>query len=206
MIRVWGRQSSVNVQKVLWTCEEIGLRFERIDAGGSFSNLQTESFRALNPNGRIPVLEDDGFVLWESNAIVRYLAATYGAGQLCPLDSRARADAERWMDWQLTDILPSMRTLFFQLIRAREDEQDPAALAASIRAAEAAWRLLDGQLEGRRFLAGDDVSIADIPLGTFVHRWMALPIDRPVLPSLTAWFERLAARPPYARTVMRPLE
>lgn len=206
MIRIWGRQSSVNVQKVLWTCDELGIPFERIDAGGAFSNLRTDSFRALNPNARIPVLEDAGFILWESNAIVRYVAATYGAGRLCPLDSRARADAERWMDWQLTEILPSMRTLFFQLIRARDDEKDPAGLEASRIAAEASWRLLDGHLRGRQFLAGDSLSIADIPLGTFLYRWMALPIERPALPALTAWFERLAARPPYVRNVMRPLE
>ncbi len=206
MIRIWGRQSSVNVQKVLWTCDELGLPFERIDAGGRFSDLQTASFRALNPNGRIPVLEDSGFVLWESNAIVRYVAATYGTGRLCPPDSRARADAERWMDWQLTDILPGMRVLFFQLVRAREEEKDPAAVDRAIVAAAAAWRLLDAHLEGRRFVTGDDLSIADIPLGTFVHRWMALPIDRPALPALTAWYERLCGRPHYAAHVMRPLE
>ncbi|WP_270933405.1 glutathione S-transferase family protein [Falsiroseomonas oryzae] len=206
MIRIWGRQSSVNVQKVLWTCDELGVPFERIDAGGLFSDLQTASFRALNPNARVPVLEDSGFVLWESNAIVRYVAATFGAGQLCPLDPRARADAERWMDWQLTDILPSMRTLFFQLVRARDDEKDPAATERALAAAATSWRLLDEHLRGRRFVTGDDLSIADIPLGTFVYRWMALPVERPPLPSLMAWFERLCGSPHYARNVMRPLE
>ena len=205
-MRIWGRQSSVNVQKVLWTCDELGTPYERIDAGGEFSDLQTDSFRKLNPNARIPVLEDSGFVLWESNAIVRYVAATYGNGQLCPRDPRARADAERWMDWQLTEILPSMRTLFFQLVRARDDERDPAAMERSKIAAAASWRLLDAHLRDRRFLTGDSLSIADIPLGTFVYRWMALPIERPPLPSLIAWFERLSARPHYARNVMRPLE
>ncbi len=206
MIRIWGRQSSVNVQKVLWTCEEVGVPFERVEAGGRFSDLRTEAFLALNPNGRIPVLEDGGFVLWESNAIVRYVAATHGAGRLYPTDTRARADAERWMDWQLTDILPAMRVLFFQLVRARADEKDPAAVESSRIAAAAAWGLVDAHLAGRRFLAGKDLTIADIPLGTFLHRWTALPIERPHLPALAAWHARLRARPAYARNVMRPLE
>jgi glutathione S-transferase len=206
MIRIWGRQSSVNVQKVLWTCDELGLPFARIEAGGAFSDLRTDAFRALNPNARIPVLEDAGLVLWESNTIVRYVAAAYGAGRLCPADPAARADAERWMDWQLTEVLPGMRTLFFQLVRARAEEKDAAAAQASLAAAGAAWRLLDAHLRGRDFVAGTALSIADIPLGTFAHRWMALPIERPRLPALAAWYERLCARPAYARNVMRPLE
>jgi len=206
VIRIWGRRSSVNVQKVLWACDEIGVPFERVDAGGAFSDLRTDAFRALNPNARIPVLEDSGFILWESNAIVRYVTATYGAGRLCPLDPRARADADRWMDWQLSDILPSMRVLFFQLVRARDEEKDPAAVERSMIAAAGSWRLLDAHLEGRKFVAGEDLSIADIPLGTFLYRWMALPIERPPLPSLAAWFERLCARPHFSSNVMRPLE
>lgn len=206
MIRIWGRQSSVNVQKVLWTCDELGVPFERIDAGGRFSDLQAEAFRALNPNARIPVLEDAGLVLWESNAIVRYVAGTYGAGRLCPLDPRARADADRWMDWQLNEILPGMRVLFHQLVRARDDEKDPAALERSLAAAGKAWAFLDTHLRGRPFVAGDSLTVADVPLGAFVHRWMALPIERPALPALAAWYQRLCARPPYACNVMLPLE
>lgn len=205
-MRIWGRRSSVNVQKVLWIADELGIAYERIDAGGRFSDLATDAFRALNPNARIPVIEDNGLVLWESNTIVRYLAAAYSHGRLYPPDARQRADAERWMDWQLTEMLPGMKVLFFQLIRATPAEKDPAATEHARIAAESAWRMLDAHLANREFLSGTALSIADIPLGTFAYRWMALPIERPKLPALEAWYGRLCTRPPYVSNVMRPLE
>jgi len=205
-MRIWGRRSSVNVQKVLWIADELGIAYERIDAGGRYSDLNTDAFRALNPNARIPVIEDNGFVLWESNTIVRYLAAAYGNGRFYPPDARERAHAERWMDWQLTEMLPSMKVLFHQLIRATPEEKDSGAMERSRIGAEAAWRMLDAHLVKRDFLSGPALSIADFPLGTFAYRWMALPIERPKLPALEAWYGRLSARPPYISNVMRPLE
>ena len=131
MIRIWGRNTSVNVQKVMWAIGELDLPHERIDIGGSFGKNNEPAYLAMNPNGLVPTLEEDGFVLWESNAIVRYLAARYGAGRLEPSNLRARAIANSWMDWQLSVAAPAIRPMFWGLIRTPSEKRDPTAIAAS---------------------------------------------------------------------------
>jgi glutathione S-transferase len=204
-MKIWGRHTSINVQKVLWACDELSLAPERVDVGGTFGGLDTPEFLRLNPNGRIPVLEDGDFVLWESNSIVRYLAATHGRGGLCPATDAARADAERWMDWQLCHVLPSMVTLFWGLVRTPAEQRDAKAIEHARRTVEAAWRLLDTHLAGRSFILGAPFTMADIPLGAFAYRWLALPLERPSLANLAAWYARLCERPAFRNRVMLPL-
>lgn len=205
-MKIWGRNTSINVQKVLWTCDELGLNYERVDVGGAFGGLDRPEYLRLNPNGRIPVIDDDGFSLWESNSIVRYLAATRGHGTLCPTSARGRADAERWMDWQLCHILPGMVTMFFGIVRTPPEQRDTQAIEQARTRTEAAWRILDAHLGERMFVTGGAFTMADIPVGTFAYRWLALPIDRPALPNLEAWYRRLCDRPAYRTNVMLPLQ
>lgn len=205
-MKIWGRTTSVNVQKVLWTCGELGIAYERVDVGGAFGGLSDPAYLRLNPNGLIPVLEDEGFVLWESNTIVRYLAATRGLGTLCPATPRERADAERWMDWQLCHVLPGMSPLFMGLMRTAPDARDPIAIERGRQRAEAAWRVLDATLADRMYVTGNRLTVADIALGGFAYRWFALPIERPSLSNLRTWYERLCERSPYREHVMIPLQ
>lgn len=205
-MKIWGRHTSINVQKVLWTCAELNIAYQRVDVGGAFGGLDTPEYQALNPNRRIPVIEDDGFALWESNTIVRYLCATRGAGTLYPASARDRADAERWMDWQLCHILPGMVTMFFGLVRTPASERDMKAIEQARQRTEESWRVLDTHLAERTYLTGSSFSMADIPLGTFAYRWLALPIERPALTHLQAWYGRLCGRSPYRDHVMLPLQ
>jgi glutathione S-transferase len=202
---IWGRNNSVNVQKVLWCCEEMALPYERIDAGGAFGIVNTPAYRKLNPNGLVPTLVDDGFVLWESNSIVRYLAAKHSTGSLWPADPRARADADRWMDWQLTTFWPTIRALFMGLVRTPADQRDSRAIEDSRVNTAEILRIVDAHLGSHPFVAGDTLTMGDIPLGCAIWRWMALPIERPSLPGVQRWFESLAKRPAYEKVVMLPL-
>lgn len=200
---VWGRANSGNVQKVLWTCDELGLAYERRDAGLRFGVVDTPEYRALNPNGRIPTLVDGDVVLWESNAILRYLALAHGGvGTLYPETPADRARVERWLDWKLTTLLPAEQALFHGMIRTPPEARDEAAIEASIRASGKAWALLDAHLGARDHVEGDRLTLADIVLGTFVHRWFGIEgIARPDLPNLRRWYERLHDRPGYRRHV-----
>jgi glutathione S-transferase len=205
MLVIWGRNNSMNVQKALWCCGEMAVAHRRIDAGGAFGVVNTPAYRKLNPNGLVPTIDDDGFILWESNAIVRHLAAKHGAGGLWPNDPRARAIADQWMDWQVSTFWPAMRSLFMGLIRTPEAERDRQAIEASRTKTAEVLAIVDAQLESRAFLAGDALTMGDIPLGCSIWRWMALPIERPPLPNVQRWFDALAARPAYRTTVMLPL-
>lgn len=201
-LKLWGRLSSINVQKAVWALDEVGVRYERVDAGGAFGIVDTPEYRRMNPNGLIPVLEEaDGFTLWESNSIVRYLAGRHPEAGLLPADPRARADADRWMDWQCTTATPAMRDVFWQLVRTRPEGRDAATVARSTAASAAVAHILDAHLADRPYLAGSGFSMAEIPLGCHVKRWYALPIERPRLPHLEAWYARIAERPG-ARAVM----
>ena len=195
MIRLWGRLSSINVRKVVLTLRLLELPFERTEAGGRFGVVRTPEYLARNPNALVPLLDDDGWELWESNVIVRYLAARYGDERLYPRDLRARFDAERWMDWQQTTLNPAGRDAFVQLIRMAPGERDQALIDASVAATEPLWDLLESQLSGRRFIAGDELTIADLPIACEMHRWRGLPLDRRALPRLDAWYERMLALP-----------
>jgi glutathione S-transferase len=205
MLKVWGRTNSFNVQKVMWTAAELGIEHERIDAGGAFGGLETDSYTALNPNRRIPVVEDGALALWESNATVRYLAAKYGSGTLWPEDPGLRSLADRWMDWQITTLQPQLHVIFWGLIRTPEAERDTAAIAAASRAIVPVWQLLDGHLSRHRFIGGPELTMGDIPLGCACWRYLNLPIDRPQLPNLQNWFARLEERPAYRHHVMLPV-
>lgn len=200
MLEIWGRLSSLNVRKVVWTAQEVGVPFERIDAGGKYGVVDSPEYRRMNPNGLVPTLVDfgdseSGFRLWESNAIVRYLAAKYAPGSLYPEPLPLRFDAERWMDWQQTTLNPAGRDAFVQLIRTAPEQRNAAAIAESIAATEPLHALLDDHLSHQLFMAGDRFSIADIPIGTEVHRWFGLPRERPERPHLERWYKTLLARP-----------
>lgn len=195
MLRIWGRLSSVNVQKVVWCADELGLAYERIDAGGKFGGNDTPAYLAMNPNGLVPVIEDDGFVLYESNAIVRYLAAKSGTGALWPDDPRARADVDRWMEWQSTSYTPAMGPAFLQLIRTPPDRRSAEVIESSRQKTEKLSGILNAHLAGRRYLTGEAFTAADIVVGCATHRWLHLPIERTIRPHLERWYADLKSRP-----------
>ena len=205
MLKIWGRANSTNVQKVLWCCGELGIGFRRIDAGGGFGVGDTPEYARRNPNRLVPVIDDDGFVLWESNAIVRYLAAKHGAGTLCPAEPRTRAAADRWMDWQATTVAPPLIFVFKALIRTPPEARDMAALAEAVARMGAAWRIFDRWLAESAYAAGDAFTMGDIPLGCMAYRWFTMELERPELASLRAWYDRLTARPAFRQHVMLPL-
>jgi glutathione S-transferase len=204
-LRIWGRMSSINVQKVVWTARELGLAFDRIDAGGAFGGNRTPEYLRMNPNGKIPLIDDDGFVLWESNAIVRYLAARHGAGTLWPNDLRQRADADRWMDWQATELTPAMRNAFMQLVRTAPEARSPALVGESNAATEALMAILDEHLAGRHFLCAQQFTVADVAVGASVHRWFGLPQPHAPRPNVQGWYRRLMTRPAVAGVLTLPI-
>lgn len=195
MLKIWGRLSSINVQKVVWCADELGLAYERIDAGRQFGVNDTPEYLAMNPNGLVPVIDDDGFILYESNAIVRYLAAREDARSLWPLGLQARADIDRWMEWQSTVFTPATWAAFWQLVRTPMDKRDAAAVEASRVKSEKCAGILDRHLAARRFLAGDAFTAADIVVGCATHRWLNLPIEREARPHLERYYAALKAMP-----------
>ena len=205
MLRIWGRSNSINVQKVLWCCEELDIRYQRVDVGGPFGGNSEPEYLRLNPNGLVPTISDGGFVLWESNAIVRYLAAKHGMGTLYPENLAQRADADRWMDWQMGTLWANFRPAFVGLVRTPPEKRDRAYIAKAISKTTGNLTLLDTHLAGRDYVTGPSLTMADIPLGVTAYRWFTLDIERPPMPNLEAWYERLCARSPYRATVMSPL-
>ena len=223
-LQIWGRMSSINVKKVVWTAQELGLAFDRHEAGGVHGVVKTPAYITLNPNSTIPVLQDGDYVLWESNVITRYLCASYGAptlvasrialppegavpsleragaaahsmGNLYPDSLQQRFDAERWMEWQQTSVNPASRNGFWHLVRLPPDQRDPAMVEQSNALVEPMMAILDAHLATRRFMVGDNFSMADIPLGCEVHRWFGLPQTRAARPHIERWFAELLARP-----------
>lgn len=206
MLTIYGRTNSINVQKVLWCLGELGVPCERVDAGLEHGKNHEPWYLALNPNGRVPLLVDGDFSLWESNTIVRYLAAKHDPGGLYPSSPEARAHAERWMDWQLSTLAGPLTTVFWNLVRLPAEKRDLAAVAHAAAKLAEAFERLDRHLAERPYVAGDRLTVGDIPVGAAAHRWLALDgIDRPSLPSLERWHRRLAERPAYREHVMRPL-
>ncbi|MDR6539587.1 glutathione S-transferase [Variovorax soli] len=201
MLNIWGRISSINVRKVVWCAQELGLDFQRTEAGGRFGIVQTPEYLALNPNALVPAIDDgegEGRVtLWESNVIVRYLCAKHAPGTLYPEPLPARFDAERWMDWQQTTLNPVSAGAFKQWIRTPADQRDPAVIARSVRATEPLFALLDAHLATRPFMLGEHFTMADIPVGCEAHRWFGLPqteYTRPSWPHVERWFADLRSR------------
>ncbi len=199
MLKILGHKTSGNVQKVLWCCDEIGLPYAREDYGGGFSSTKTPEYLTLNPNGLVPTINDDGFILWESNSCVRYLAMKYGEGRLWPPDYQLAATASRWMDWQLSTVNAPISTLFHA--RLRKGDVLVANIEAARKRAGTVWAMLDMQLATMPFVAGQELTVGDIALGNAIHRWFKLPIDRPDLLSLRAWYDRLCARPAYQKHI-----
>ena len=205
MLKIWGRVNSVNVKKALWAAEELGLKYERIDAGMQFGVTKTPDYLRMNPNSLVPTIEDDGSVLWESHTIVRYLAAKHGMGGLHPADLRARADAERWMDWAFT-FQRAMRDVFWGLVRTPAEKRDARAIEEGrVKSNQLAAEVLERNLENKAYMTGDAFTMGDIPIGCEVQRWMRVPIERPKLPNVEAWFGRLRARAAYQKIVDIPL-
>lgn len=207
MLTVWGRSTSVNVQKVLWAVRELALPHTLVPAGGEYGIVGTPEFAGLNPNHKVPVIDDGGFVLWESNAIVRYLAARYGEGTLCPAGHAQRADADRWMDWQATEWQPSMLQAFLGLVRTPQDQRNQTAIDASLERAAKTALILEQALRGREFITGSQFTMGDVVLGCAAHRWLNLPTDRrPATPALSSWYRRLMMRPAVQGVLTVPLK
>ncbi len=205
MLKIWGRRDSFNLQKVMWCVAELGIAHQRIDAGGAHGVTDTVDYLAMNPNGRVPTIDDDGFLLWESNAIVRYLAAKHGSGNLCPDDAQRRADADRWMDWQSATVGAVMRPLIITMFRTKPEDRDPATVARQVAEAGRYWAMFDARLAGGDYVVGDTLTMGDIPLGAYAWRWFSVDADRPVLANLDAWYRRLCDRPAYDKHVMIPM-
>jgi glutathione S-transferase len=202
MLTIWGRKNSANVQKVMWAIGELGLPHERIDIAGAYGKNREPAYLALNPNGLVPTLQEDGFVLWESNTIVRYLAAKHGAGSLEPADLKARARAGQWMDWQLSVLGPAIFDLFWGLIRTPPEQRNHAAIESSKAKTTDAIGLLDASLAKTAFVAGDTFSMGDIPVAIFGYRFRELVSARPPLPHFERWYAAIAQRPAFREHVL----
>lgn len=205
MVHIWGRMTSLNVRKVVWAAQEVGVPFTRTDAGMAFGIVKTPEYLALNPNALVPTLQDGDLTLWESNAIVRYLCAKYSPDHLYPQDLVKRFDAERWMDWQQTTLNRASGGAFLQLIRTPQDKRDPAVIAQSVAAMEPLLLQLDQHLSSRAYMAGDTFSMADIPVACDIHRWFGLPRERAHLPHLERWYASIQARPAVRGVLELPL-
>lgn len=205
MLKIWGRTNSVNVKKVLWCAQELALTYERVDAGGPYGVVNEPAYRAMNPNGLVPVVEDDGLVLWESNVIVRYLAAKHQAFQLYPAAAADRAKLEIWMDWVASTVMDPYRQLFWNTVRLAPADRNPAAAEKGLQDLGPLLAIADQALSKQPYLSGNTLGVADIPLGCLAYAWFNMPVQRPDLPHLHAWYERLAERPAYQKAVMIPL-
>jgi glutathione S-transferase len=205
-MRLWGRATSVNVQKVLWALAELGISAERIDVGGAYGGLDTSDYGARNPNRVIPTLEDGELTMWESNAVVRYIAEAYGRGILRPDNPREAARADQWMDWQQTTLAKPMSDLFWEAVRKPPSQRNAELAKSYVVAAAKALRVLDAQLAKTEWLGGRQFSMGDIPAGSMLWRWFTMEIDRPALPNLERWYQQLGARRAYRETIMTSYE
>ena len=206
-LRIWGRANSVNVQKVLWCLCELELAFERIDAGMAFGRNRDPDYLAMNPNGRVPTLQDGDFVLWESNSIMRYLVLAYGKGSpIYPQAPKRRAGVDRWLDWTLSTLQPVDRPVFWALVRTPAKQRDMAAIQKDADAEAVQWRIVDNQLATRRFIEGDDFTLADIALGAYARRWFGVEgIVKPRLSHLERWYAQFTGRPGFAQFIAPPM-
>ena len=206
MLNVWGRKNSTNVKKVLWCIEELALPYNREEASGAFGVVDCPEYRALNPNGRVPMIDDDGFVLWESNAIVRYIAARYGSDTAWyQNDVCVRAQADKWMDWATASLADPFRDLFWGIVRTPPEQQDWEVINAALKKCAELLSIVDQALSQKPYLSGDEIGMGDIPLGAFIYAWFEMPIERPLMPHLEGWYERLQKRPAYRSAVMTAL-
>lgn len=205
MLRIWGRRNSINVQKVLWCCGELGLKYERIDAGMEFGVNNTPEYLAMNPNGLVPTIEHDGFILWESHAILRYLCQLHGHGTLWPATPRAFAEADRWMEWYNTTLWPNLRPVFWNLVRLPPEKRDMTAVNEATRKLAANMAIVDAHLARHRYMGGSEFTMGDIPMGVAAFRWFNLPIERPAYAHLEDWYQRILKRPAFQEYCAAPL-
>ena len=206
MLKVWGRRTSFNVQKVMWLIGELNLDHQRIDVGGAFGGLDHPDFLKMNPHGRIPVIDDRGTIVWESHSIIRYLAAHYAQGSLWPKDPAVRSHADSWMDWMLATLQPDFMDLFWSFYRTPDDQRNwPRIQNATARCAQH-YQLLDKQLALHPYLAGNHLTMADLAVGASLYRYFTLEIERPSVHYVEAWYGRLVKRPAYHRHVMVPFD
>jgi glutathione S-transferase len=206
MFKLWGRKSSINVQKVMWVAEELGVPYEQIEVGGRFGGLETPEFIKLNPNRRVPVIEDDGHTIWETNTIIRYLCAKHGTGSWWPQDPAERAAQDKWMDWTLADLQPAFVGLFARLWRTPEMRRDWTLIRKAVVRTNMLFRILNKQLEGHRFVGGETIAMGDVPAGGILYRYYCLEIRRPPLPNVEAWYARLREREAYRKRIMVSFE
>jgi glutathione S-transferase len=207
VLTVWGRRSSFNLQKVMWLVGELGVAHNHIELGGKFGGLDKPEFLAMNPHGRVPVIDDNNTIVWESHAILRYLAARYGGDLFWSDDAATRSQWDRWMDWAHTTLQPDFLVgVFWGFYRTPEPQQNLARVKDSVARSARHFQLLDRWLAGRAFMLGDQLTLADIPAGTHLYRYFNLEIERPRLPNVEAWYRRLQDRPAYRAHVMVPFE
>lgn len=205
MLKIWGRTNSTNVKKALWIAQELGLDYEQFDVGGQFGGLDDPAFLARNPNGLIPLVEDGETVLWESNVITRYLAATYGKDSLWIENPARRAQAEKWMDWASTTLYTDFSNVMKHMIRLPEDKRDPAILQRGLDGLARSMKIANDGLGQAPWFSGEEFGIGDIPVGCYAYAWFEFSIERPSLPQLENWYERMKLRPAYRSAVMTPL-
>jgi glutathione S-transferase len=206
-LTIWGRANSVNVQKVLWCLAELDLAYERIDAGMAFGKNDQPQYLAMNPNGRVPTLVDGDYVLWESNSIMRYLNLAYGKGfAIYPQSPQARAAVDRWLDWTLSTLQPVDRPVFWSLVRTPKEKRDMVAIQKDVDAEAMVWRIPEALLARRRYIEGDEFTIADIALGAFARRWFGVAgVTKPKLPNLERWFALISERPGFQKFIAPPM-
>jgi glutathione S-transferase len=209
MLKLWGRKNSSNVKKVIWACAELGVPFERIDVGGPFGGLNTDEYKAMNPMQLIPVIDDDGYVLWESNAIVRYLCAKHPKAPFSPSDVKVRGHADRWMEFQATTLGPALGPAFVQIVRFKPEDRDMKMISTNIEKAAGLWKHVDRQLGQTKWLAGEHFTMGDVPLGILLYTWDQLDLasvglaqHREKLPNLWRWYDQLQAMKNYRDIVM----
>lgn len=206
MIKLWGRRNSVNVQKVLWCLDELSLPFERIDAGMQFGGNNEPQYLALNPNGRIPLLVEDDYSLWESNSIMRYLALAHEGEEIYPIDPKLRALVERWLDWSLSTLQPAEHPVFWGLVRTPPEKRDMLHLQEKADAVAKLWAILDAHLEGRTYLEGEVFTLADIAIGSYARRWFGVEgVAKPEFACLSRWYQNLSNRPGFTTHIAPPL-
>ena len=206
-LTIWGRANSVNVQKVLWCLAELDLAYERIDAGMAFGKNDQPEYLAMNPNGRVPTLVDGDYVLWESNSIMRYLNLAHGkASPIYPQSPQARAAVDRWLDWTLSTLQPVDRPVFWALVRTPKEKRDMVAIQKDVDAEAVVWRIPEALLATRRYIEGDQFTIADIALGAFARRWFGVGgVTKPKLPNLERWFALISERPGFQKFIAPPM-
>lgn len=205
MVKIWGRTNSINVQKVLWTLAEINEPFDRIDAGLQYGVNDTEEFRLMNPNGLVPVLQEDDFALWESHAIMRYLALRDPHRKLLPADGHSAAIVDQWLEWSSTTVWPNMKPVFRNMVRLPKEQWNKQAIEAGVVGLNNDMQILTQRLTNLPYVAGEYFSLADIPLALIVHRWYLLDIERIELPVVRQWYERVAERPAFVKYCDMPL-